>query len=71
MPHEIISKFGITSISYVNEFYHDEEAKRRARVNARFLNDAMMATVLGDVISDGLDDDRIVSCVGGRPGLRA
>ena len=35
-------------------------------VNARFLNDAMMATVLGDVISDGLEDGRIVSGVGGQ-----
>ena len=66
MPRETVSKFGMTSISYVNELFHDEEAKRRARVNARFLNDAMMATVLGDVISDGLDDGRIVSGVGGQ-----
>ena len=34
--------------------------------NARFLNDAMMATLLGDVISDGLEDGRIVSGVGGQ-----
>jgi acyl-CoA hydrolase len=66
MPREIASKFGMTSISYVNELYHDEDLKRRARKNARFLNDAMMATVLGDVISDGLDDGRIVSGVGGQ-----
>jgi len=60
------AKFGMTSISYVNEIYRDEDAKRRARVKARFLNDAMMATLLGDVISDGLDDGRIVSGVGGQ-----
>jgi acyl-CoA hydrolase len=66
MPRNVVSKFGMTSISYVNELYHDEDAKRRARVNARFINDAMMATVLGDVISDGLDDGRIVSGVGGQ-----
>jgi acyl-CoA hydrolase len=66
MPREEVGKFGMTSISYVNELYHDEDAKRRARVKARFLNDAMMATVLGDVISDGLDDGRIVSGVGGQ-----
>jgi acyl-CoA hydrolase len=66
MPGEIAAKFGMTSISYVNELYRGEDAKRRARVNARFLNDAMMATVLGDVISDGLDDGRIVSGVGGQ-----
>jgi acyl-CoA hydrolase len=66
MPREIAKKFGMTSISYVNELYGDEEAKRRARKDARFLNDAMMATLLGDVISDGLDDGRVVSGVGGQ-----
>jgi acyl-CoA hydrolase len=66
MPAEIASKFRMTSISYVNELYRDETAKRRARVNARFINDAMMATILGDVVSDGLDDGRIVSGVGGQ-----
>jgi len=66
MPREVAKKFGMTSISYVNELYGDEDEKRRARKNARFLNDAMMATLLGDVISDGLDDGRIVSGVGGQ-----
>lgn len=66
MPRETLRKFAMTSISYVNELYRYEDEKRRARVNARFLNDAMMATVLGDVISDGLEDGRIVSGVGGQ-----
>jgi acyl-CoA hydrolase len=66
LPRDVVSKFGMTSVSYVNELYHDESAKRHARVKARFLNDAMMATLLGDVISDGLDDGRVVSGVGGQ-----
>jgi acyl-CoA hydrolase len=66
MPLETARKFGMTSVSYVNELYRDEDNKRRARKDARFLNDAMMATLLGDVISDGLDDGRIVSGVGGQ-----
>jgi acyl-CoA hydrolase len=66
MPREAVTKFGMTAISYVNELYRDEETKRGARVKARFLNDAMMATLLGDVISDGLEDGRIVSGVGGQ-----
>ncbi len=66
MPPETSAKFSMTSISFVNEIYHDEDSKRRARVDARFLNDAMMATLLGDVISDGLEDGRIVSGVGGQ-----
>jgi acyl-CoA hydrolase len=66
MPPDIASKIRMTSISYVNELYHDEQAKRRARLNARFVNEAMMATLRGDIISDGLDDGRVVSGVGGQ-----
>lgn len=66
MPHDIADKFRMTPISFVNELYGGEEAKRRARVNARFINDAMMVTLLGDVVSDGLEDGRIVSGVGGQ-----
>ena len=66
MPAETAAKFCMTSIAFVNEIYHDEDRKRRARVNARFINDAMMATLLGDVVSDGLEDGRIVSGVGGQ-----
>jgi acyl-CoA hydrolase len=66
MPHDIADKFRMTPIAYVNELYGGEDAKRRARVKARFINDAMMATALGDVISDGLEDGRIVSGVGGQ-----
>lgn len=66
MPRATSNKFRMTSISYVNELYGDEDAKRRARVDARFINDGMMATLLGDVVSDGLEDGRIVSGVGGQ-----
>ena len=66
MPRDTIKKFGMTAIDFVNELYGDEDKKRRARKMARFLNDAMMVTVLGDVVSDGLDDGRIVSGVGGQ-----
>jgi acyl-CoA hydrolase len=66
MPPDVISKFRMTSISYVNELYHNEEAKRQARINARFINDAMMATLLGDIVSDGLEDGRVISGVGGQ-----
>jgi acyl-CoA hydrolase len=66
MPIEERAKFAMTSISFVNQLYGGEEAKRRARVDARFINDAMMVTLLGAVVSDGLDDGRIVSGVGGQ-----
>jgi acyl-CoA hydrolase len=66
MPREELAKFRMRSISFVNQLYGGENAKRRARVDSRFINDAMMVTLLGDVVSDGLDDGRIVSGVGGQ-----
>ncbi|HLH90104.1 MAG TPA: acetyl-CoA hydrolase/transferase C-terminal domain-containing protein [Xanthobacteraceae bacterium] len=66
MPPGVRAKFRMRSISFVNQLYGDEAAKRRARVDARFVNAAMMATLLGDVVSDGLEDGRIVSGVGGQ-----
>ena len=48
MPDEVRAKFHMRSISWVNQLYGDEAAKRRARVNARFVNNAMMVTLLGD-----------------------
>jgi acyl-CoA hydrolase len=66
MPPVELAKLRMTAVSFVNEIYSDEPAKCAARVKARFINNAMMATLLGDVISDGLDDGRIVSGVGGQ-----
>jgi acyl-CoA hydrolase len=66
MPDETRAKFAMTSISFVNQLYGDEERKRRARTKARFINDAMMATALGDIVSDGLEDGRLISGVGGQ-----
>jgi len=53
-------------ISYVNQLYGDEDKKRAARVHARFINNGMMATLLGAVVSDGLDSGLVVSGVGGQ-----
>jgi len=66
MPPDERSKFHMTSISNVNQLYGNEETKRGARVRGRFINDAMMVTLLGDVVSDALDDGRVVSGVGGQ-----
>lgn len=66
MPLEDRSKFQMQAISAINELYGDEDAKRVARVGGRFINTAMMATLLGAVVSDGLEDGRVVSGVGGQ-----
>jgi hypothetical protein len=67
MPESERAKFRMTAVSFVNELYGDEEAaKRAARVKGRFINNAMMATLLGDIVSDGLDNGKVVSGVGGQ-----
>src|SRR5260370_13532933 len=53
-------------VSFTNELYGGEEAKRRARVDARFVNSVMMATLMGAAVSDGLENGQVVSGVGGQ-----
>jgi Acetyl-CoA hydrolase/transferase C-terminal domain len=66
MTPEQIARIQMTAVSFTNELYGDEESKRRARVDARFVNNAMMVTLLGAAISDGLDNGQVVSGVGGQ-----
>jgi hypothetical protein len=66
MTHEQIALIQMMPVSFTNELYGDEDAKRRARIDARFVNNAMMATLLGAAISDGLEDGQVVSGVGGQ-----
>jgi acyl-CoA hydrolase len=66
MPQAQLGKVRMTAVTYVNELYGDEAAKRRSRVKARFVNNAMMATLLGAVVSDALEDGQVVSGVGGQ-----
>src|SRR6195256_1132233 len=66
MPEAQLAKMRMTSVLFVNELYGDEAAKRRARVKARFINNAMMATLLGAVVSDALENGQVVSGVGGQ-----
>jgi hypothetical protein len=61
-----VARIQMMSVSFTNQLYGDEDAKRRARVDARFVNNAMMATLMGAVISDGLEDGQVVSGVGGQ-----
>src|SRR5438874_1605191 len=61
-----LARIQMMAVSFTNELYGDEAAKRRARVDARFVNNAMMATLLGSAISDGLENGQVVSGVGGQ-----
>ena len=66
MTSEQIDKIRMMPVSFTNELYGDEMSKRRARIDARFVNNAMMATLLGAAISDGLENGQVVSGVGGQ-----
>jgi acyl-CoA hydrolase len=66
MPEAARARLSMTAVSFVNELYGDEDAKRRARTKARFINNAMMATLLGAVVSDALENGQVVSGVGGQ-----
>ncbi|MEO6945577.1 MAG: acetyl-CoA hydrolase/transferase C-terminal domain-containing protein, partial [Nitrobacter sp.] len=66
MTPEQRARIQMTAVSFTNELYGDEAARRRARVDARFVNNAMMATLMGAAISDGLDNGQVVSGVGGQ-----
>ena len=66
MPAADLAKLQMTAVSFTNELYGDEKTKRATRAKARFVNSAMMATLMGALVSDGLDDGRVVSGVGGQ-----
>ena len=53
-------------ISFTNSLLGDEARKREQRRRACFVNTAMKATLLGAAVSDGLEDGRVVSGVGGQ-----
>ncbi|MAK83892.1 MAG: acetyl-CoA hydrolase [Phenylobacterium sp.] len=67
MPLEERAKFRMTDVGFVNELHGADFDKRVAdRKGARFVNNAMIATLLGAVASDALEDGRVVSGVGGQ-----
>ncbi|MDX1642805.1 MAG: acetyl-CoA hydrolase/transferase C-terminal domain-containing protein [Thermoanaerobaculia bacterium] len=59
-------RFNATRISWVNRLGEAFELQAAQRRRARFLNETMMVTALGAAVSDGLDDGRVVSGVGGQ-----
>nr|WP_255775361.1 acetyl-CoA hydrolase/transferase C-terminal domain-containing protein [Microbulbifer sediminum] len=56
----------MTAIDFINDLSGDWELKMAQRQDARFVNAAMMVTLNGAVISDGLADGQVVSGVGGQ-----
>jgi acyl-CoA hydrolase len=67
LPEDQCRAIGMRRISQINQLYGgDETLLRMQRRDARFFNSCMMATALGAAVSDGLEDGRVVSGVGGQ-----
>lgn len=66
MPADQLARIQMMPVSFTNQLYGSEDAKRSARVDARFVNNAMMATLMGAAVSDGLENGQVVSGVGGQ-----
>lgn len=66
MPEQTRKKINMTDIGYINGTHIDFRLKQKNRQHARFINTAMKATLLGAIVSDGLDCGQIVSGVGGQ-----
>ena len=66
MPEPERRLFSMEAVSKVNELFSDVELEKLQHRHSRFLNICMKATLLGAVVSDSLDDGRVVSGVGGQ-----
>lgn len=66
LDEDTLEAINMTRISYVNQLYGDEQVKRHQRVKGRFINTVFLAHMLGASTSDGLDNGRVVSGVGGQ-----
>jgi len=71
MPADQLADIAMTSISFTNTLDGDEALKREQRRDARFVNTAMVITLLGAASSDMLEDGRVVSGAGGQHDLVA
>jgi acyl-CoA hydrolase len=66
LPEQERRLFNMRSVRRINHLYGHEEIDRLQRKNARFINTCMKVTLSGHVVSDGLEDGRVVSGVGGQ-----
>lgn len=66
LPEAERKLFAMKSVLKINQLYGHEELDRLHRKNARFVNTCMMTTFSGAHVSDGLEDGKVVSGVGGQ-----
>lgn len=66
MDDAMLESINMTNISYVNQLYGSENVKRLQRLKFRGINTVFLAHMLGAATSDGLDNGKVVSGVGGQ-----
>jgi acyl-CoA hydrolase len=67
LPEDERALFEMCAVGRVNALGEtDRQLRRLQRRDARFINTAMMMTLPGAAVSDGLEDGRVVSGVGGQ-----
>ncbi|MDQ7092025.1 acetyl-CoA hydrolase/transferase C-terminal domain-containing protein [Desulfosporosinus sp. PR] len=66
MSEEERQLFGMSGVDKVNQLYGGEELRSLQRKDARFVNTGMIASLLGAIASDQLQDGRVVSGIGGQ-----
>jgi len=66
LPEKERMLINMRSVQRINQLYGHEEIDRLQRKNARFVNTCMKVTLSGSIVSDGLEDGRVVSGVGGQ-----
>ncbi|MEN6348719.1 MAG: acetyl-CoA hydrolase/transferase C-terminal domain-containing protein [Syntrophomonas sp.] len=66
MSEEERQLFGMAGVEKVNQLYGGEELRALQRKDGRFVNTGMVASVLGAIASDQLEDGRIISGIGGQ-----
>jgi acyl-CoA hydrolase len=59
-------KIFMTTVTRVNQLYGNEELAILQRKDARFINTAIMTTLSGAIVSDGLENGQVISGVGGQ-----
>jgi hypothetical protein len=59
-------KFCMTSVMFVNQLYGNPSLAALQRTDARYFNTCMMITMGGAACSDGLENGKVVSGVGGQ-----
>lgn len=70
MAPDVRDRICMTSVNFINHLYDhpfgNQQLKKSQRAHGRFVNSTMMYTLSGAAVSDGLDDGRVISGVGGQ-----